>query len=380
MDTPFVYGKIANNQDFTDRKDDVDYLSNNFKGLVNTIIISPRRWGKTSLVNEAAEKFLKNNKDYLICKVDIFNCRTEEDFYKAFSNSVLRASSTKWHDFVENVKDYLGVLAPKISVSDQSQNFDFSFGIDFQDKNYSWDEILDLPQKIAVGKKKKVIVCIDEFQNINEYENSLAFQRKLRSHWQLHDKVCYCLYGSKRHMLLDIFNNSEMPFYKFGDIKFLEKIKREDWIPFIVNRFDATGKSINQDVAALIADLTENHPYYVQQLSQQSWLRTEKKCDETIVRQAFTSIVDQLALLFSNIIDSLTSRQIKFLQAICNGEKNLSSRETLEKYNLGTSANIKNLRNSLLNKDIIEIVSKEKITIQDPMFRYWLINYYGGIF
>ena len=87
----------------------------------------------------------------------------------------------------------------------------------------TFDEILDLPQAISRDSGKKMVVCIDEFQNINEYDDPLAFQRKLRSHWQKHTDVCYCLYGSKRHMLLDIFHNYNMTFYKFGDILFLER-------------------------------------------------------------------------------------------------------------------------------------------------------------
>ena len=91
-------------------------------------------------------------------------------------------------------------MAPLISVSDSSQTYEFSFGISFKDNKMGYDEILDLPQVIANDTGKKIIVCIDEFQNINEYEDSLAFQRKLRAHWQKQTSVCYCLYGSKRHV------------------------------------------------------------------------------------------------------------------------------------------------------------------------------------
>ncbi len=79
MEVPFVFGKIANGKDFTDRTIDAEKLRSNFRGLVNTIIISPRRWGKTSLVNHAMEQ-MRDDKSYIICKVDIFNCRTEAQF------------------------------------------------------------------------------------------------------------------------------------------------------------------------------------------------------------------------------------------------------------------------------------------------------------
>ena len=81
-------------------------------------------------------------------------------------------------------------MAPTVSLSEGSQSYELSFGIGFKDNRLSYDEILDLPQQIAKDKGKKIIVCIDEFQNINEYEDSLAFQRKLRAHWQTHTSVC----------------------------------------------------------------------------------------------------------------------------------------------------------------------------------------------
>ncbi|MGM9799571.1 MAG: ATP-binding protein [Muribaculaceae bacterium] len=374
MEIPFVYGKIAEGQDFTDREDDGKKLLDNFHRLVNTVIISPRRWGKTSLVNRVLGK-IRDEKDYLLCKIDIFNCRTEAQFFQSYANAILSASYTKIDEFLHAVKKYLSSFGPKISLSDIGAQFELGVGIDFRDNTYSYDEILDLPQKIAEERGVKFIVCIDEFQNVSSYHDSIGFQRKLRSHWQNHSQVGYCIFGSKRHMLLDIFSNYQMPFYKFGDIMFLDKISKENWIKYITNRFLSTGKIIADTTAGKIADYVDCHPYYVQQLAQISWLRTEKVCDDKIVDDAFSSLVSQLSLLFSNIADSLTARQIQFLRAIANGETMFSSATVIKNYDLGTSANVKNLKKALQDKDLIDIWAKE-ITIQDPLFAFWIKNVY----
>ena len=376
MEAPFVYGRIADDLNFTDRKNEVALLTQNFKNLINTVIISPRRWGKTSLVNKCAKLLSEENKNTQVCQVDIFNCRTEEQFYTAYANALMRVSTSAWEEFVAGVKKYLSRMAPTVSLSEGSQSYELSFGIGFKDNRLSYDEILDLPQQIAKDKGKKIIVCIDEFQNINEYEDSLAFQRKLRAHWQTHTSVCYCLYGSKRHMLLSIFNDYSMPFYKFGDILFLQKIERKDWVAFISQRFADTGKQISDELSGMIADKMKNHPYYTQQLSQQTWLRTSKECSEAIVNEAFNSLIGQLSLLFTNIIDSLTSRQINFLIAVADGVVNFSSKDILKHYQLGTSANIKNLKKATLEKYLIDILPGNTIEIQDPAFEYWLKNVY----
>jgi uncharacterized protein len=95
------------------------------------------------------------------------------------------------------------------------------------EKNYR--EVLQLPEKIAAKKNINVVICIDEFQNIESFKDSLAFQKKLRTEWQHQQMVTYCLYGSKQQMMTSLFEKQSMPFYRFGDVIYLSKIKRKEW-------------------------------------------------------------------------------------------------------------------------------------------------------
>jgi len=310
MEAPFTFGRLAGTLDFTDREADSKYLTQNLKALTNTILISPRRWGKSSLVDKVTHTIREQDKDYLVVYIDVFNCRTEEDFYPKFASAILSATHSKFADFAKSATKYLSRFAPNIQMSDPLSTYEIKFGIDLKDKSLSFDEILDLPQTIAKEKRKKIIMCIDEFQTISEYEDAISFQRSLRAHWQRHQDVVYCLYGSKRRMMSEIFSDPLNPFYKFGDIIFLEKIAKSDWVPFLIKRFNDTGKTIEKNAAGSIADLTENHSYYVQQLAQLSWFRTENVCTKEIVMQAFMGLIDQLNMSFSMIIQSLTAKQI----------------------------------------------------------------------
>ena len=375
MKTPFVFGKIASDVEFTDRQYETQHLLNNFNGLVNTVLISPRRWGKSSLVSKSADLYCKQSKDNVVVFLDLFNCRTEGRFYQEFANKVIAATNTAFNDFVASAIKYLSRFAPSFSASDPAGTFELSFGLDVRDKKMTFDEILDLPQKIAKEKGLKLVVCIDEFQTIKEYDDPLDFQRTLRAHWQKHTDVTYCLYGSKRNMMIDLFSDPKNPFYKFGDMIFLQKISKSEWIPFIVGRFNDTGKQVPEHIAAYIADRVENHPYYVQQLSQLAWFRTTDECTTEIVDSAFDGLEDQLGLAFSLILDNLTPTQIGFLQAVANGETSFTSQEVLNKYKLGSSANVKNIKNALEKKELIDILP-DSITIQDPVFKHWLLIKY----
>ena len=367
---PFIYGKSSDFVNFTDRKDESKRLERNFKSLINTTIISPRRWGKTSLVENVAEKIRTENKDIKVCVLDIFNVRNENEFYEHFAKGVLKGTSSRWEEMAENAKTFLSHLLPKITFSPDAYA-EISFGVSWEALKKNPEEILNLPQTIAKAKNIKVVVCIDEFQSIGDFSESLAFQRKLRSHWQHHHNVAYCLYGSKRTMLLDIFSNAAMPFYKFGDIMFLQKISNKNWGEFIKKRFEDTGKKITIEQAEYLAQLVDNHSYYVQQLAQQSWLRTKTTCSKTIIDESLQSIKNQLSLLFVGQIETMTATQINFLKAVLDGETAFSSQENLKKYRLGTSANLKNIKNALISREIIDI-STQKVDILDPIFKLWM--------
>ncbi len=374
METPFTYGRLAVLNNFTNRKKEVQQLTENFSMLVNTVLISPRRWGKSSLVEKATGEAAKKDKQLRFCMIDAFNVRTEEQFYQQLATGVLKASSSRLEVIAETAKAFMGKFIPRLSFSPGNQQ-ELALSLDWKEVKKQPDDILNMAEKIAAKNNWKFIICIDEFQNIASFNHQLAFQKKLRANWQKHQHVAYCLFGSKRHMLMDVFTNASMPFYKFGDLMFLEKITKEDWIKFIIKRFKDTGKEISKDNAAYIAGLADCHPYYVQQLAQQSWLRTKQDCNEAIINDALEGLINQLSLLFQTKTEELTTLQINFLKAMLEGINQFSSKETLEKYDLGTSGNVVKLKKTLVNKEIIDF-RKNAIFLLDPMYKNWLETRY----
>lgn len=370
MDAPFIFGRIATDKNFTDRETETKHLVNNFESLINTVIISPRRWGKSSLVYKASELAQSKDNNLKICSVDLFNVKTEEQFYTAFARSVIRGTAGKWEEAVENAKSFFSHLVPKISIGSNPAD-EVSIDFDWDEIKKSPDEVLDLPEKIAEAKGIKIVVCIDEFQNVAEFDDPLYIQRKLRSHWQKHQRVSYCLYGSKRHMMLEVFADASMPFYKFGDILFLDKIDTIHLVSFIKERFNSTGKYIDDDACRKIVSLADNHPYYVQQLAQLSWLRTADNCAEAVVIEAHESLVEQLSLLFTNLMESFTVQQICYLHAVVAGEKSITSAETMYKYRISSATSASRSFKALVKKDIIDNIGGT-VSFQDPLFAFWL--------
>lgn len=374
MQTPFIFGRIASGEDFTDREQETAEIRDNFRSLTNTIIIAPRRWGKSSLVERAAQAAMSAEKDLRVCFVNLFNVRNEADFYAKYSNGIMKGTSSKGDEMVRTLAESFKRLTPKVVISGDNLN-DVSFSLDWDDVREKPDEVLDLAEQVAVKKKLRLIVCIDEFQNVAEFEDPLFFQRTLRAHWQTHQHVAYCLYGSKLHMMTNIFSDYSMPFYKFGDIRFLGKIDTGHLVAFIMKRFGDTGKSVSESAAGRIVALAENHPYYVQQLAQMAWLRTDKDCDEEIVSNAHAALVGQLSMLFLNAVEALSQQQTCYLHALVDGGKSITSTAAMKKYGLTSATSASRARKSLLDKDVLDDLMGG-LSIQDPIFAWWLKNVY----
>lgn len=369
MDNPFVYGVAADNAHFIGREDETRRLTMNFSNGINTILISQRRLGKTSLVNKVAEQ-MSDSKNLKIIRMDAFVCKDESDFYMMFATEIIRQMSGKVESLIENAKRFLTSLVPKLSVE---QTGEISFSLETTDKQYNAD-VLTLPERIAVEKGIHIVVCIDEFQQIGEFTDSLTFQKKLRSAWQHQHNTTYCLFGSKRHILMNMFGKASYPFYKFGDVIFLEKIPVGRWTEYIQRQFALTGKSVSAEICEAICSYVESNSSYVQQLAWLLWARTDSAATETGLELAKQDLLRQNHILFLNYISNLSNYQMRVVQAIAEGHKtDLSTGEVIFDYRLNSTANVTRVKRALEEKEFIEITGKT-VELSDPIFGRWVLQ------
>ncbi len=367
----FVYGVAVSDYNFIGRERETKRLLDNFKGGINVILMSPRRLGKTSLVKHVCNKL--DDKDIITVYLDIFGCKSEYDFYNKLATEVLKQTASKHELWFEEAKEFLYRLTPKISFSPEP-NSDFSISLGITPKTHTPEEVLQMAETIAIKRKKRIVICIDEFQQIGEMANSKQIQARLRTVWQHQKHVSYCLFGSKHHLMSSIFLHRSMPFFQFGDTISLNKIATEDWVEYIVSHFADGKRTISHALAEEICKFTENYSAYVQQLA---WLVfTLKEEGETVteddVRQAENDLLATNDILFMQMIEPLSEFQLNFLRAIASGiKKDFGLSEVREEYNLGSYSNITRLKTALLERDLIEKKETE-LVITDPIFAKWL--------
>lgn len=367
----FVYGVAVSDYNFIGREQETKRLLDNFRGGINVILMSPRRLGKTSLVKHVCNKL--DEEDIITVYLDIFGCKSEYDFYNKLAAEVLKQTASKQELWLEEAKEFIYRLTPKISFSPEP-NADFAISLGITPKTHTPEEVLGMAEKIAIKKGKRIVICIDEFQQIGEMANSKQIQARLRTVWQHQKQVSYCLFGSKHHLMSAIFLHRSMPFYQFGDIISLDKIATADWVEYIVSHFADGKRTISRALAEDICNFTENYSAYVQQLS---WLVfTQKEEGETVteedVKQAMNDLLATNEILFMQMIEPLSEYQLNFLRAIASGvTKDFGLSEVREEYKLGSYSNINRLKTALLERDLIEKRGAETV-MTDPVFAKWI--------
>ena len=130
LESPFQYGKLAAGSTFVNRVREKQELKSNLYSGINTMLISPRRWGKSSLVKEAMKELVEERPDVRVCFLDVFTVRSEEEFYQLFAKEVIKATSNSWETWISNATEFLKTLSPKISIGVDPMT-DFSIGLEY---------------------------------------------------------------------------------------------------------------------------------------------------------------------------------------------------------------------------------------------------------
>ncbi len=368
MEKAFVYGMSVGGNNFTDRIEETKRIKLDFENGVNVILISPRRMGKTSLIKKVISEI--DNPMLKIIYMDIYDCRSEYDFYNRFAETIMKSTGNHLEQVMENIKRFLVRISPKISFSPEP-NSEFSVSLGITPKDYSPEEILNLPERIAKEQGVRLVVCIDEFQQIGEFTDSLTVQKRLRGVWQHHQNVSYCFFGSKKHLMENIFQNRRMPFYQFGEMLHLKCIPTVYWVPFICSRFEKYGKKIAEEYASRICQVVKNYSSYVQQLAWNVMAETEKEVNEESFEEGLKALLEQNSSLFIQQTEGLTTYQLNFIRLLCKDiHSGFTTHAVSEIYPLGSKSNIDRIKKSLVDKEIITI-EKDGIFLADSVFELW---------
>lgn len=372
MDNPFRYGKAVSGEYFTNRVDEIKLLKNTLRSGQNVIITSPRRHGKTSLIKHVLADLKKEG--ILTVYVDLYSATSKEKLVDIYARAIANDLTPKAKKGLKAITEFLPKLLPQILINNDGKA-EFRFSFNFQKKNRVpiLKDLYEAVHKIAKKGSRKAVVVFDEFQEILNFEDD-EIEREMRSHFQFHQNVAYTFLGSKTHIMNKIFNDRNRPFFKSGMFFKLKRMPQEVMAKWITKRFIRNNIKLDEGAKHRIIDLTECHPYSMQQLCHFVWnlYHDRRKISVNEVDNSLDEVLISQNENYLNIYDSLTVRQKEFIMALAKKSgMTVFSKDFLVLNKHLTSSGIQRVVKSLMEKYIIEKDNGNYIFC-DIFFSLWL--------
>lgn len=372
MPNPFKYGGIVTGKDFADRKNEVAYLMKELTSGQNILLYSPRRYGKSSLMMVVLEQLQR--KGTMTVFIDLYGCASEADLVgKLVEKTVVPVYDTV-DKIVSFFKSAFSGFRPEITVStDGSVKISYSKESPIlAEKEMS--EVLDAPEKLARAKGKRLVIIFDEFQEIRRLDGN-RLENLMRSSFQHHKLTTYVFMGSKQHIVEQMFESADRPFYKFAKPFPLGKIPIVEFKHFVLRKFKETEITVDPSVVDSVLTFTDGHPYFTQQLCHEIWsLAYERNSVKpSDIQDAIESILSIHNDLFFRTWDSLTLPQRRLLFALSRESmaSSIYSVPWIKKYGLVSASHVKRAVKQLVKIGTVQRVNGG-YCVDDIFFREWI--------
>ncbi len=373
MENPFFFGKSVIRPAFINRDKEIKEISSQLSRGQSIILFSPRRYGKTSLIKIVLDKIKKNN--IITFYFDLYRIVTIEKFSEYFCEIIISNLKSKGHKLFEQVRNILPSFSPKLVYSEpNTPTIELDISTLKKDKSKSLRELFDAVEIFSKKRQKKACIVFDEFQEILNIDGGEELEKEMRSAFQHHQNVSYVFMGSKSHLMNELFNVKNRPFYHFGLHYELTVIESHIWEKFIYEIFNKGNYKIKKSHCKMLTSITKGHPFYTQMLCSELWNlnHNSKNITDKKILIALDRVIDREEYGFVQLWDQLDTKSRRILSAIAiEGHSELFSAHFLEKYNLKSHSSIQRTVKKLLQMDII-IKIKSGFDIIDPIYSAWI--------
>lgn len=367
---PFIVQGYAGAKYFCDREDETKRIIGAIKNQRNLTISSVRKMGKTGLIYHILDK-LKRSKEFETIYIDIYDTTSVDDFVNRFGTEILRTQESFSSKLKRSINDFIKSIRPTISYDSLSGIPSFSFYLENDNlANSTLAELFNFLESRA--SEKKIVIAIDEFQQISNYENT-NLEASLRTLIQKIKNVQFIFSGSDKHLLSNIFTNVKRPFYQSTELMHLEEIPTESYVKFISKKFKEQKIEFNVELVKTILTWTRRHTYYVQYLCNKIVGSGEIKMDNNTLKKIMLSILIENESYYFEYKNLITLQQWKLLIAIAKEEniKEITSSAFIKNHNLSNASTVRRGIKSLQEKEMI-YKKEDKYYIYDVFFSRWL--------
>lgn len=375
MENPFVYGEVVPTAAFVDRVAELDRLVNDLGAGQKVFLISPRRYGKSSLIRRALAAL--HRRGALTVEVTVSSFSSYVAFLEGYARALV-AAETKWDRARSWLRGVIQSTRPEIryEASSSSGKLTVAFPTVRSERDVSRlaEEVFALPARLAEARRRKVVVALDEFQAIAGFDGG-SVEHALRAAVQHQREVGYVFAGSEPS-LMERMLTPKRPFYKAGPVMRLEKIPAGDFAAFVNARFAKSGIRADPDLGEAIVELAGNLPYDVQRLAHETWddarAAGRKRATLDDLHESLRRLLDEQQMMFEGFWQRLTLAQRAALRAIVLEEgRELLSAEVRTRHRLGGASSVQAAIGALRRDDVIAREGSRYVVV-DSLLREWV--------
>lgn len=367
---PFIVTGKIEPEYFCDRVNESARLIKSITNGNNLVVISPRRMGKTGLIQFCYDKPEIAN-EYYTFFIDVLHTSSLREFTYLLGRTIYDTLLPRSHKmvnlFIQTIKSINGKFG--FDPITNLPTFNIELG-DIEMPEYTLEEIF----RYLANADKPCIVAIDEFQQIAKYPEK-NIEALLRTHIQKLKNSNFIFAGSERHMMQEMFISSARPFYNSADILELKAIVPEIYVPFVLEHFERRNKRISAENVKWVYDLFKGHTYYIQRTFNESYADTadNEECTREIIDGAISNMVAYNDTIFREILSNIPEKQKALLYAIAkDGEATqITSAQFIKRHALSSSSSVQAAIKKLLDRDIVTEINKV-YSVTDKLFAMWI--------
>jgi hypothetical protein len=375
---PFVYGEVVPTSAFVDRTAELERLVGDLADGQKVFLISPRRYGKSSLIRQALAATARRGA--LTVEVTVSSFSSYVGFLEGYARALMTAE-TRWDRARTWLREAIGSARTEIRYTPGESPLG-SLTVSFPSVKSERDvtrlaqDVFALPGRLADTRRRKLVVALDEFQAIGEF-NGGSVEHAMRAAVQQQRDVGYVFAGSEPS-LMERMLGPRRPFYKAGPVMRLEKIPADEFAAAIDSRFSRSGLKPEPGLGAAIVELAGNLPYDVQRLAHETWDEAHASARRATLEhlhQALRRLLTEQEPMFEALWQRLTLAQRAVLRAVViQGGRAVLSADVRTRHRLGGTSTIQSALNALVRDDVISREGTRYVVV-DSLLREWVARH-----
>lgn len=364
---PFLISGYLGPDYFCDRESETKEVIDALHNGRNLTLISPRRMGKTGLIQHVFNHLRSEDADISTFYVDIYSTRNLNEFVRLLASSIIGQLDSEPQRALGRIGQFFRNMRPVITFDELTGSPKVSVDVVPTTEEITLKEIF----QYMAGSGRRCYVAIDEFQQITEYPEN-GVEALLRSYIQFLPNVNFIFAGSKKHVMQQMFTSSKRPFYQSTQMMTIDAIDKRKYYDFAKNHFDKAGMSLSEEVFAYVYDRYEGHTWYIQSILNRLYgYRTEISID--LANAAIDQIVSEFSYTYADLLRAYTDANTRLLRAIAKEGcvKEVMAGSFISKYNLKSASTVNTSLKKLIDNELVYQTPKGYI-LYDRFMNEWL--------